>query len=109
MRFLLGETNEFGCSTRDFVRIEREQNFSGPVLEGRNDLGHGVEHAERHGPGHGGDEGVRRCLVDAFDEVGHEAGDVGEFIEVDPSHVIGGFVVVGSLAAAEELERLPGF
>lgn len=55
MRLLLGETNELGRSERDFVRVEREQGLGGAIPEGRDDLGHGIEHAERHRPWHGGD------------------------------------------------------
>ena len=53
--FFFGETHELGRCERDLVRVEREQGFGGPILEGRNDLRHGVEHALRHWPGHGGD------------------------------------------------------
>ena len=60
MSVFLGEADELGCLERDFVRIEREQGLGGTILESRDDLGHGIEHAERHGPRHVGDD-------DAFD------------------------------------------
>ena len=53
--FLLGETHELGLPERDFVWVERQQGFGGAILEGRDDLGHGVEHALWHRPWHGGD------------------------------------------------------
>jgi len=56
--FFLGEADELGRPERDFVGVEREQGFGGTILEGRDDLGHGIEHAVRHWPGHWGDEGV---------------------------------------------------
>jgi hypothetical protein len=40
------------------VRVEREQSLGGASGEGRDDLGHGIEHGFRHGPGHGGDVDV---------------------------------------------------
>ena len=55
MRLLFGETHELGFPERDCVGEEREQGFSGAILESRDDFGHGIEHAERHRSGHGGD------------------------------------------------------
>ena len=55
--FLLGEPGEFGRLERDLVGVEGEQRLGGAVLEGGDDLGHGVEHPQRHGPRHWGDGG----------------------------------------------------
>ena len=53
-----GEADEFGFVERDLVGVEGEQGFAGAILEGRDDLGHGVEHAFGHWAGHGGDGGA---------------------------------------------------
>ena len=49
---------------------------------------------------------VWRSAVDPLDEVGDEAGDVGQLVEVDPLHCILRRVVVPGLPAAEEQEGL---
>jgi hypothetical protein len=56
--FLFSEADELGFPERDLVRVEREQGFAGAILEGRDDLGHGVEHAFGHWSWHGGDDGA---------------------------------------------------
>lgn len=58
MGVFLGETDELGFPERDFVGVECEQGFAGTVLEGGDDLGHGFEHAFRHWPWHGGEDGA---------------------------------------------------
>lgn len=47
--------------------------------------------------------------VDALHDVADEAGDVGQLVEVDPIQRVLRRVVVTSLPATEEQERLPGF
>ena len=56
--FFFGETDELGFVERDFIRVKREQGFGGSILEGRDDLRHGVEHALGHWSWHGSDGGV---------------------------------------------------
>ena len=58
MSLLFGESHELRCPEHDFVRVKGEQGFGGPILEGCDDFGHGVEHANRHRPRHGGDDGL---------------------------------------------------
>ena len=54
----LCEPGELGRLERDFFGVEREQCPGGAVLEGRDDFGHAIEHAQRHGPGQRGDGGA---------------------------------------------------
>ena len=56
--FVFGESDELGGVERDFVGVEREQGLGGPVLKRGDDLGHGIEHALWHRPGHGCDDGA---------------------------------------------------
>lgn len=56
MGFLFSEAYELGFPERNFIRVEREQGFTGAIFEGRDDLGHGVEHAFGHWPGQGIDD-----------------------------------------------------
>ena len=58
MSLLFGKPDELGGVEGDFVGVEREQGFGGPVLERGDDLGHGIGHALWHRPGHGCDDGA---------------------------------------------------
>jgi hypothetical protein len=53
--FGFGETDKLGFAEGNFVREKGEQGLGGAVFEAGDDFWHGIEHADGHGPRHGGD------------------------------------------------------